>query len=73
MKVILKSDKFNFKKLQHLKKNVYVLYSLKTVIVETDNSSIINTNIISKLPVKAKAFFATRFRGQDIQEIDKQK
>ena len=26
-----------------------------------------------KLPLKAKAFVATRFRGQDIQEIDKQK
>ena len=73
MKVILKSDKFNLKKPQHLKKNVYVLYSLKTVIVETANSRIINTNIISKLPLKAKAFVATRFRGQDIQEIDKQK
>ena len=73
MKVILKSDKFNLKKPQHLKENVYVLYSLKIVIIETANSRIMNRNIILKLPLKAKAFVATRFRGEDIQGIDKQK
>ena len=73
MKIILKSDQFNLKKPQHLENNVYVLYSPKTVIVETANSRIIDTNIILKLYLTAKAFVATRFRGQDIQEIDKQK
>ena len=68
MKAILKSDQFNLKKPQHLKNNVYIIYSPKTVIVETANSINVDTNIILKLPQKAKAF-----RGQGIREINKVK
>lgn len=73
MKAILKSDQFNLKKPQHLKNNVYIIYSPKTVIVETANSINVDANIILKLPQKAKAFVAIRFRGQGIREINKVK
>ena len=71
MKVVLKLDQVGLKKPHHLKNNVFVIYSPKTVIIEPADSKKENTKIISHLPKEARAFVTTKFRGQEIQQVDK--
>ena len=71
MKAVVKSDQTSLKKPCHLKNNVYVLCSPRTVVIEPANSKKTDTNIILKLPDKARAFITTKYRGQEIQKVDK--
>ena len=71
MKVVLKLDQVGLKKPHHLKNNVFVIYSPKTVIIEPADSKKIDTKIISHLPKEARAFVTTKLRGQEIQRVDK--
>ena len=71
MKVVLKSDQVNLKKPHDLRNNAYVIYSSKAVIIEPADSRKIDTNIVLNLPKEEKAFVTTKFRGQEIQKIDK--
>ena len=73
MEVIFERDNQRVKKPMHLQKNIFITYSPRSVTVETASSTKIDTNIILKLPKKAKAFLATKFRGHDICEINNRK
>ena len=73
MEVIFERDNQRVKKPMHLQKNIFIIYSPRSVTVETASSTKIDTNIILKLPKKAKAFLATKFRGHEICEINNRK
>lgn len=62
--VRLKSDKVGLKKLEHLKNNIFIIYSPKTVVIETENTTTVDTELILKLPSEARAFL------KKIQEIN---
>ena len=70
MEVIFERDNQGVKKPQHLQKNIFIIYSPRTVTVETANCVEIDTNIILNLPKKAKAFLTSKFRGHEICEIN---
>ena len=70
MEFIFERDNQKVKKPMHLPKNIFIIYSPRLVTVETASSTKIDTNIILKLPKKAKAFLATKFRGHEICEIN---
>ena len=73
MEVIFERDNQRLKKPQHLQKNVFILYSPKTVTVETANCVKIHTGIILNLPKQAKAFITSKFRKHEIYEINNEK
>ena len=73
MEVILERDNSRVKNPLHLQKNIFVIYSPRTVTVETASGTKIDTNIISSLLKKAKAFLTSKFRGHEIFEINNEK
>ena len=72
MEVIFERDNQRVKKPQHLQKNTFIIYSLRTVTVEMANCTKIDRNILN-LPKKAKVFVASKFRGHEIYEINNEK
>ena len=70
MGIIFRRDNLRVKKPEHLKKNIFIIYSPRTVTVESATCNIINTNITLIFPKKAKAFIASKFRGNEIYEIN---
>ena len=74
MEVIFERDNQRVKKSQNLQKNIFfIIYSPKTVTVETANCVKIDTSIILNLPKKAKAFITWKFREHKIYEINNEK
>ena len=73
MEVIFERDNRRVKKPKHLQKNILIIYSPRTVTIETASCTKIDTNIILKLPKQAKAFVARKFRGLEIYEINNEK
>ena len=73
MEVIFERDNRRVKKPKHLQKNILIIYSPRTVTIETASCTKIDTNIILKLPKQAKAFVARKFRGLEICEINNEK
>ena len=59
----LKSDKVGLKKLEHLKNNIFIIYSPKTVVIETENTATVDTELILKLPSEARAFLKKNTRN----------
>ena len=57
----------------HLKNDVFVIYSPRTINVEAAAHIKIDTNIIQNLPKKAKAFITSKLKSQEIYEINKEK
>ena len=73
MEVIFERDNRRVKKPKHLQKNILIIYSPRTVTIETASCTKIDTNIVLKLPKQAKAFVARKFRGLEIYEINNEK
>lgn len=73
MELLFEIDGAGIKKLQHLKKNIFVIYSPRTITIDTASSIKIDTNIILHLTKKKKAFIPSKFWGQEIYEITKRK
>ena len=73
MEVIFERDNQRVKKPQHLQNNIFIIYSPKTVTVETANCVKIDTGIILNLPKKAKAFITSKLREHEIYKINNEK
>ena len=58
------------KKPWHLKKNIFIIYSPKTVTVEPASCSKIDIEIVLILQKNIKAFITSKFRGDEIFEIN---
>ena len=63
MEVIFERDNQGVKKPQHLQKNIFIIYSPRTVTVETANCVKIDTNITLNLPKKQKHFLHQNSEG----------
>ena len=64
------SEKYNLKKPQKNKKNIFtLLYSLKKAIIEKAGTLSIDTELLIKLPENSSAFVATKFEGQEFLKI----
>ena len=73
MEIIFEIDGPGVKKPYHLKNNVFLIYLPRTITIDTASSIKIDTNIILYLPKRAKAFITSKFRGQEVYEINKEK
>ena len=58
------------KKTEHLKKNIFIIDSPRTVTVEAATCNKIDTNITLIFPKKARVFITSKFRGIEIYEIN---
>ena len=66
MEIILKRFQANVKKPKHLKKNIFILYTPRTVKIELATCNSIDTEIIVSLPKDSKGFVTSIFRGDEI-------
>ena len=57
------SEKYNSKKPQKNKKNIFALYSPKKAIIEKADTLSIDTELSIKLPENSSAFVTTEFEG----------
>ena len=73
MEAIIERDNPRLKKPLHLQKNIFSIYSLRAVTVETASCAKIDTNILLNLPKKAEGFLASKFRGHEIYEVNNEK
>ena len=73
MEILFETDGPGIKKPYHLKNNVFLIYSPRTITIDVASSIKIDTNIILRLPKKAKAFITSKLRAQEIYEINKEK
>ena len=69
MEIIFTRSQSKIKKLKHLKKNVFILYSPRAVKVESATSTKIDTEIIISLPKNSKGFITSIFRQDKINEF----
>ena len=66
MEIILKRSQANIKKPKHLKKNIFILYSPRTLEIELATWKGIDTEIIVSLPKNSKGFCHIHIqRGQN--------
>ena len=70
MEIILKRSQAIVKKPRHLQKNVFILYSPRTVKIEPGTWKRIDTEIIVFLPKNSKGFVISVFRGDEIIEFN---
>ena len=70
MEIILKRSQANVKKPKHLKENVFILYSPRTVKIEPATNKRIDTEIIVSLPKNSKEFVTSIFRGDEINKFN---
>ena len=63
------SEKFNLKKPQKSKKNIFTIFSPIKASIETADTLSIDTELSIKLPENSTAFVATKFKGQEILRI----
>ena len=73
MEIVSEIDGPWIKKPYHLKNNVFPIYSPRIITIDTASSIKIDTNIILHLPKKARAFITSKFRGEEIYEVNKEK
>ena len=73
MKIVFEIDAPGVKKPYHLKNNVFIIYSPRTITIDMASCIKIDTNVILHLPKKTKAFITSKFRGQKTYEINKKK
>ena len=69
MEIIFKRSQAKIKKPKHLKKNVFVVYSPRTVKIEPATSTKIDTEIIVLLPKDSQGFITSIFRENKINEF----
>ena len=69
MGIIFRRENAKVKKPEHIKKNIFIIFSPRTVTVETATCSKIDTNITLILPKKGKAFSTSKFMGYEIYQI----
>ena len=55
---------------EHLKKSIFIIYSPRTVTVEPATCSKIDTDIVLIIQKNAKAFVTSKFRGDEIFEVN---
>ena len=70
MEIILKRSQANVKKPRHFQRNVFILYSPRTVKIEPATWKRIDTEIIVFLPKNSKGFVTSVFRGDEIIEFN---
>ena len=69
MEITLKRSQPNVKKPKRLQKNVFILYSLRTIKIEPLTFQEIDTEIILLLPKNPKGFVTSIFRVDEIIEF----
>ena len=69
MEIIVKRSLANVKKPNHLKKNIFILYSPRTVKIEPATRKRIDTEIIVSLPKNSKGFVTSIFRGDEVTNL----
>ena len=73
MGIIFEREQGSIKKPKHLKKTVFTIYSPKTVTIEPETSTKVDTEIMLILPKGSKGFITSKFRGDEIFEINSEK
>ena len=68
-KVIFEKDGASLKNPKHLKRNVFIIFSPRTVKVEPTTCRKINSEVVAFLPQKSKGFLTSTFRGDEINEL----
>ena len=69
MKIIFKKSSWRVKEPRHLKKNIFIIYSSRTVKIETAASIKIDTELILLLPQNSKGFITSIFGGDEINKF----
>ena len=73
MVIIFRRENAKVKKPEHIKKNIFIIFSPRAATVESATCSKIDTNITLILPKKAKEFHTSKFMGDDIYKIKAKK
>ena len=68
-KVILKKDSKNLKKPFYLKRNIFMLYTLRNITIEPTEFERINSGILAFIPKNGCGFVTSKFREDEIIEI----
>ena len=63
------SDNIKLKKPTRSRNNIFKIYLLKNACIECADTLTIDTELTIKLPENSKAYLATKFEGQKIEEI----
>ena len=71
MEITLKRSQANVKKPKHLQKNVFILYSPRSVKIEPSSFQKTDTEIIFLLPQNSRGFVTSIFRGDEIMEFNR--
>ena len=71
MEITLKRSQANVKKPKHLQKNVFILYSPRSVKIEPSSFQKTDTEIIFLLPQNSRGFVTSIFRGDEIIEFNR--
>ena len=73
MGIIFKKSSWRVKEPRHLKKNIFIIYSPRTVKIEPATSIKIDTELVLLLPQNSKGFITSIFRGDEINEFCSEK
>ena len=68
-KVVFEKDGASLKNPKHLKRNVFIIFSPRTVKVEPATCRKINIGVVAFLPQKSTGFLTSTFRGDEINEL----
>ena len=71
MKITLKRSQANVKKPKHLQKNVFILYSPRSIKIEPSSFQKTDSEIIFLLPQNSRGFVTSIFRGDEIIEFNR--
>ena len=69
MEIIFKKSSWRDKKPRHLKRNIFIIYSPRTVKIEPVTSIKIDTELVLLLPQNSKGFIISIFPGDEINEF----
>ena len=67
--VTIASENFKLKKPKRCKKNIFIIHSPNKDTIEEADTLTIDTELSIRLPENSNAFLATKFEGQEIQEL----
>ena len=73
MEIIFKKSSGRIKEPKHLKRNIFIIYSPRSVKIEPATSIKIDTELILLLPQNSKGFITSIFRGEEINEFCSEK
>ena len=62
-KIIFEKDSASIKNPKHLKRNVFIIFSPRTVMIEPVTCRKIDSEVVAFLPQKSKGFLTSTFRG----------